>query len=221
MASAESLVENDQLQLQAMTEGEQQPSDRFKRRQYTPWTMVIFVCLGFVLAVEAIVLTIFLYSYQALNTGSIWLVVTLGGASLLMFVKGTGVRYCELEDLGQALRVEFGPKPGLFRQYASTHVRYDSIASFRDAAGCDNCGAYCVGVCCCCSLRGHALRSGNCKQRAVILTYKEERKVQGCRVNHISIAVSNQDYDAFMALLQEKCNLDLNANETEVPTTVI
>lgn len=121
-------------------------------------------------------------------------------------------KYCEIKDLGDKLQVKLGPSLGIWMRLGFERIPYDQIKSFEDPKGCcEACCGLCVGVnpCGCYGgLRGLGMRSGNCKQRQIILTLKQAYIVEyngKHKYKRISITVDAKDYDALIQLLNEKC----------------
>ena len=119
--------------------------------------------------------------------------------------------WCEVEDEGNALRVQFGPM-NVMCGMGHVVIPFDQIKSYRPAkGGCETCGGYGIGrvnICVSGGLRQHALCGICCKQSPVVIEYKETQKI--CRKGYkkIMIALEREDVQEFMRMMDRKFGID-------------
>lgn len=120
-------------------------------------------------------------------------------------VCGLCFHYCDVEDLGDKLRVKFGPL-SMPCKGTEVEIPYRLIKEYRSP---DNCCEGCCGYGFCKvnkvqgGIRPHALWSCGCGQKQIVLVLKQSQ--QFCvPYRKIVIAVAADDYEAFIQMLSEK-----------------
>ena len=122
--------------------------------------------------------------------------------------------WCDIEDLGESLSVNFGPL-NLFCSIGRFTIPYRKIEAYYEprCLGTRRCG-YGVGkvnMCIRGGLRQHALPSFCCHQKQMIIKYKSDQILCRKRYNKVLIAVSGNDYQAFVKMLDAKFGQISNA----------
>ena len=131
----------------------------------------------------------------------------------MLCAKTQSVRWCDIEDLGDELQVKIGPNLAMYEKCGTIKIPYDQMESYSDPTSCcEECCGLCVGgwCCCCCGcyggLQGLGMRSTNCKQRQIIITYRDTMP----KFKRVAITVEPHDYEALTQLLDEKCGFSAN-----------
>ena len=116
--------------------------------------------------------------------------------------------WCEVEDQGAALSVRIGPLNVAFCGMGHVIIPFDTIKAYRPArSSCEKkCGygvAY-VNGCTSGGLRQHALCGVCCKQRPIVIEYKDAQTLCGKTYRTIMIALEQEDYQPFMQMMDRK-----------------
>merc|ERR1712150_98354 len=188
----------------------------FEQRQSTPWLTACFTIFAILDFVAAIALLIVMITLDYWTAHTIIVDIMCFGVAFWIFYSAWSVRYCEIKDLGTKLSVKLGPSTGLYSTMGSALIAYDEIASYEDPTRCcENCCGLCVSPnpCGCFGgLRGLGMRSTDCSQRIVIITFKKEQSViysgRAHKYKRIAISVEARNYSDFTQLLDRKCFFD-------------
>ena len=200
----------------------------FKRRQYTSWFSGMYILF----AIAMVTFSIIMYSIQ----GKSWLLIVYPCVAVLFLVFSLvkffisisvtecqyafitihilfkqAMVYCDVEDLGASLSVRFGPYPALLCGVGDIEIPYRDIKLYHEPTNtCEGCCAYGVGKINKCTkppIRQHALCSCCCKQRQMVIVYRNPQMLCMAEYSKIVIAVNGEDFHKFKTMLDEKFNV--------------
>merc|ERR1712154_172273 len=185
----------------------------FKQRQSTPWARLVFAIFGLLdlLAAAGLLFGMIYGNYIAVHIIMVEIVCIAMGVGCLWWAKVS--KYLEIEDLGTSLKVSIGPSVGLYFEMGHIDIAYDDIKSYEEPSGCcEACCGKCVAVnpCGCCGgLRGLGMRSADCSQKMLIITFKTQQTVLYQGRNHkfkrVAFTVEPKNYNDLKQLLDQKC----------------
>ena len=110
--------------------------------------------------------------------------------------------WCEVEDQGAALSVRIGPLNMAFCGMGHVIIPFDTIKAYRPARG--SCEKKCGYATASGRLRQHALCGVCCKQRPIVIEYKDTQTLCGKTYRTIMIASEQEDYQQFMQMMDRK-----------------
>merc|ERR1719474_268258 len=165
----------------------------FKRRQNTMVMAALYYIIA--LLVIGVCVGVSLWTGEYVN---MWRVAI----APFCFWAGLCFHYCQVEDLGDKLKVTFGPL-AMPCNGTSVEIPYRQMAAYRSPDGCcEGCCGY--GFCQVNKVQGgirqHSLWSCGCHQKQIVIELKQNMTF--CvPYSKIVIAVAGADYEAFVQMM--------------------